>query len=60
MAAGGLQRLKAALGLDRSPPAVALLPSLVINDDLDATLLRFLKARQGSVEKASAMLLKCL
>jgi hypothetical protein len=26
----------------------------------DATLLRFLKARQGSVDKAHAMLLKCI
>lgn len=51
-----LRKFKAALqSSNTTVPA-----SLMINDDFESTLLRFLKARQGSLEKAYAMLIKCI
>ena len=55
-----LRQFKQLLKLDASPAGSVLPASLVINGDVDATLLRFLKARQGSLEKAHAMLVKCI
>lgn len=55
-----LREFKKLLKLDGSPPGSVLPASLVINQDVEATLLRFLKARQGSLEKAHSMLMKCI